>query len=382
MASIASRVRGSPEETIVRNDAGRHANMNSPDLQQHPHRRLNPLTREWVLVSPHRTARPWLGKVESPQPEEQPRYDPSCYLCPGNSRAGGIRNPLYSSTFVFDNDYPTLLPNGSEISVDESGLLVARSEAGVCRVVCFSPRHDLTIPRMSEDELCDVVDVWVEQYKNLASLPRARHVQVFENRGALVGASNPHPHCQIWANESLPNEPAKERTSFENYFNSHGGCLLCDYLQLESRLAARMVCQNDDFAVAVPYWAIWPFETLLLSKRHFATMAELSNGERRSLAGILKRITILYDNLFQTSFPYSMGFHQGPADGAEHREWHFHAHYYPPLLRSATVRKFMVGYELLNMPQRDITPETAAARLREVGEIHYLDRMNHSAPTS
>jgi UDPglucose--hexose-1-phosphate uridylyltransferase len=357
--------------------------MNSPDLQQYPHRRLNPLTGEWVLVSPHRTTRPWLGKVETPQPQEQPRYDPGCYLCPGNSRAGGIRNPQYPSTFVFDNDYPALLPAPPEITVDESGLLVARSEAGVCRVVCFSPCHDLTIPRMSEDELANVVDVWAEQYKNLASLPWVHHIQVFENRGALMGASNPHPHCQIWANASAPNEPAKEGASFESYFNSHGGCLLCDYLQLELRLAARMVCQNDDFAVVVPYWAIWPFETLLLSKRHFPTMTELSNGERRSLAGILKRITTLYDNLFETSFPYSMGFHQGPADGKEHRECHFHAHYYPPLLRSATVRKFMVGYELLNMPQRDITPETAAARLRDAGEIHYLDRINHSVqPTS
>ncbi|MGH9447059.1 MAG: galactose-1-phosphate uridylyltransferase, partial [Terriglobia bacterium] len=300
--------------------------------------------------------------------------EPGCYLCPGNSRARGLRNPQYSSTFVFDNDYPALLPEALEARADESGLLVARSEAGVCRVVCFSPRHDLTIPRMAEAELSAVVDAWIEQYGSLASLPWIHHVQVFENRGALMGASNPHPHCQIWANASVPNEPLKEETSCRDYLNAHGSCLLCDYLQLELRLAGRIVCQDDHFAVVVPYWAIWPFETLLLSKRHFGTMPELSDVERRSLAGILKRLTTRYDNVFEVSFPYSMGFHQGPTDGKKHPEWHFHAHYYPPLLRSATVRKFLVGYELLNMPQRDITPEAAAARLREAGEIHYLDR--------
>jgi UDPglucose--hexose-1-phosphate uridylyltransferase len=351
--------------------------MDPTELDQIPHRRFNPLIREWVLVSPHRTERPWLGKVEALERQAEPQYDPGCYLCPGNTRAGGIRNPRYSNTFVFDNDYPALLPGTPDASRDESGLLVACSEPGISRVVCFSPRHDLRIPRMTEPELNEVAGVWIEQYRSLSSLPWIRHVQVFENRGALMGASNPHPHCQIWANASVPNEPAKEQVSFEDYLKVRGCCLLCDYLELESRLATRIVCQNEHFAVLVPYWAVWPFETLLLSKRHFRTMAEFTDAERQSLGSILKRITTRYDNLFEVPFPYSMGFHQGPTRGQEGKEsqaGHLHAHYHPPLLRSATVRKFLVGYELLCMPQRDITAETAAARLRDAGETHYLDR--------
>lgn len=348
--------------------------MSGLELPKTPHRRFNPLTREWVLVSPHRTQRPWQGKTEKTAPPSQLKYDPTCYLCLGNERAGGLRNPVYESTFVFDNDYPALLPDTPPIESDEAGLLVARSERGICRVVCFSPRHDLTIPRMSLEDVGRVVDLWTGQFQQLERTGWVRHVQIFENRGALMGASNPHPHCQIWANASLPNVPVKELASFQEYRQTKHSCLLCDYLQLELKHAERIIVQNDAFVVLVPYWAVWPFETLLLSRRHFAGMDELSPKESGLLADILRSITIRYDNLFETSFPYSMGFHQRPTDAQPHPEWHFHAHYLPPLLRSATVQKFMVGYELLGTPQRDITPETAAARLRESPAIHYLDR--------
>jgi UDPglucose--hexose-1-phosphate uridylyltransferase len=348
--------------------------MKLADLDKTPHRRLNPLTRDWVLVSPQRTERPWLGKVEARNLEEAKAYDPTCYLCPGNSRAGGSRNPQYSGTYVFDNDYPALVPEITEFTREESGLLVAAAERGIFRVACFSPHHDLTVSRMSATELRQVVDVWIVQYQSLAALPWVRHVQVFENSGATMGASNPHPHCQIWANATLPNEPAKELASFRDYNARNHSCLLCDYLLLELEWGDRLVCENEAFAVIVPYWAAWPFETLLLSKRHFATMSELTSGDCALLGQIIKQITTRYDNLFETPFPYSMGFHQSPTDGLPHDEWHFHAHYYPPLLRSATVQKFMVGYEMLAGPQRDVTPENSAARLRELSEFHYLDR--------
>jgi UDPglucose--hexose-1-phosphate uridylyltransferase len=356
--------------------------LNFSDLARTPHRRFNPLLREWVLVSPHRTQRPWQGKVEKPSATDQPQYDPNCYLCPGNERAGGAHNPKYSGTFVFDNDYAALRPDAPDISVDDRGLLVARAEAGLCRVVCFSPRHDLTIPRMTLPDLRAVVDVWAEQFAALAGIPWVKHVQIFENRGAIMGASNPHPHCQIWANASVPNLPEREVASFAEYQAHKHSCLLCDYVSLELQRGERVVCQNQSFVAVVPYWAVWPFEVLLVSRRHFSAMDEISTSERDHLAEILRRITTRYDNLFETSFPYSMGFHQRPTDGNMHSESHFHAHYFPPLLRSATVQKFMVGYELLASPQRDITPESAAERLREAGEIHYLDRSPQAAAES
>jgi UDPglucose--hexose-1-phosphate uridylyltransferase len=348
--------------------------MSGLELQQTPHRRFNPLLREWVLVSPHRTKRPWQGRVERPAPENQLKYDPECYLCPGNPRAGGVRNPKYASTFVFDNDYAALLPNAPAGELDEAGLLVAQAEAGTCRVVCFSPRHDLTIPRMLHEEVRRVVDVWTGQFQELEKTGWIRSVLIFENRGFLIGASNPHPHCQIWANAELPNLPERELRSFSEYREGKGSCLLCDYLRIELQKNERVVCQNEAFAVVVPFWAVWPFETLVLSKRHLAAMDELTSVERDFLADILRRVTTRYDNLFETSFPYTMGFHQRPTDGQAHPEWHFHAHYYPPLLRSATVQKFMIGYELLGSPQRDITAENAARRLVEAAETHYLDR--------
>jgi UDPglucose--hexose-1-phosphate uridylyltransferase len=349
--------------------------MSASDLQHVPHRRFNPLIGEWVLVSPHRTQRPWQGKTEKAALPAALAYDPSCYLCPGNERARGARNPAYETTFVFENDYAALLPDIASVQVDEGELIVARSERGICRVACFSPRHDLTIPRMSLDEIRRVVDLWSAEFQQLGKLDWVNHVQIFENRGALMGASNPHPHCQIWADASLPNVPSKELAAQQRYYSEKKSCLLCDYLHLELKHGERIICENDTFVVLVPYWAVWPFETLLLSRRHFAAMHELSPVESSQLAEILRVITIRYDNLFDTSFPYSMGFHQRPTDKRPHPEWHFHAHYLPPLLRSAIVQKFMVGYELLGTPQRDITPEAAAARLRELPSTHYLDRL-------
>ncbi len=339
-------------------------------LASQPHRRFNPLTREWILVSPQRTQRPWLGLVEPPPPDMRPAYDPECYLCPGNTRAGGIRNPDYTSTFVFDNDFAALVPDVSSTAWSQGELLTAQGERGICRVVVFSPRHDLTIAAMDVPAIRQVVDVWSNQFQDLGSRPWINSVLVFENRGAMMGASNMHPHGQIWAEERIPVEPAKELASCADYLRTNGVCLLCSYLTLELDDGQRIVCSNDHFVVLVPFWAVWPFETLVLPRRHVDSISGLSPAERDGLADILKRLTTRYDNLFGTSFPYSMGFHQRPTDGQSHPEVHLHAHYFPPLLRSATVRKFMVGYELLANPQRDLTAETAAERLRETSEVH------------
>ncbi len=347
--------------------------LQQQDLQQRPHRRLNPLTGDQVLVSPHRTRRPWQGQVERPALEALPAYDPTCYLCPGNERAGDRRNPEYSDTFVFDNDFSALRPDG-EGRFRDGALLEAEAESGLCRVVCFSPHHDLTLARMSTDAIGSVVDLWVEQHADLAARDDIGYVQIFENRGAMMGCSNPHPHGQIWATRALPVEPAKEALRQAEYFRSHGSALLGDYLALELERGERVVCANEHFVVVAPFWGVWPFETLLLPRRAVGGFAELSDSERAGLADILKRLTTRYDNLFETPFPYSMGFHPAPADGEEHPGWTFHAHFHPPLLRSATVKKFMVGFEMLGTPQRDTTPEEAAGRLREVSERHYLDR--------
>jgi UDPglucose--hexose-1-phosphate uridylyltransferase len=337
------------------------------DLQTHPHRRYNPLTREWVLVSPRRSERPWQGQIEEAQTPRLPEYDPDCYLCPGNERAGGARNPLYRGTFVFDNDFAALRPETAAEEY-EDGILIAEAEAGICRVVCFSPRHDLTLSAMEAGDLRGVIEAWVDQFRELGAMPAINSVQIFENRGAMMGASNPHPHCQIWAEKSLPNETAQEVNSQRDYRARRRSCLLCDYAATELMKEERVVCQNEDFAVVVPFWAVWPFETLVIGKRHTTGLDQLGDSERDSLGGMLQQLTSAYDRLFEAPFPYTMGLHQRPTDGEDHLECHLHAHFFPPLLRSATVRKFMVGYEMLAMPQRDITAEQAAAHLREVSD--------------
>jgi UDPglucose--hexose-1-phosphate uridylyltransferase len=339
----------------------------------HPHRRFNPLTEEWVLVSPHRTKRPWLGQVEALPPETRQQYDPDCYLCPGNARSGGARNPVYESTFVFQNDFSALLPETPAGAIELAPLARAESMSGLCRVVCFSPRHDLTIAEMEEADIRKVVDCWVEQYVELNATPGISYAQIFENRGGMMGCSNPHPHCQIWASSVIPNEVAREVASQRAYWRQHERTLLAEYLDFEVQSGERVVAANASFVAVVPFWAVWPFETLVIPRRAARGMDEFSAEERDGLASILKSVTTRYDNLFETSFPYSMGFHQRPA-GDSGEGLHFHAHFFPPLLRSATVRKFLVGYEMLAMPQRDITPESAAQRLRELPAIHYRQR--------
>jgi UDPglucose--hexose-1-phosphate uridylyltransferase len=336
----------------------------------YPHRRFNPLNGEWVLVSPHRAGRPWLGQMEKRSQPPRTSYDPTCYLCPGNERAGGVRNPVYTSTFVFDNDFAALLPDAPLAEWNERDVLVARTERGICRVVCFSPDHSLSVPTLPPRAMQEVVEVWTEQYRSLCSIPWVRSVQIFENRGEMMGASNPHPHCQIWANETIPVEVEKELRAQREYRTAHGSCLLCDYTAVEYERRERIVAENEAFLCLVPFWAVWPFETLIVPRRHCGSFPEMNLEERALLAQILQEITRRYDKLFDVPFPYTMGFHQKPAGlgGApgEERGIHFHAHFYPPLLRSAEVRKFMVGYEMLANPQRDITAELAAERLRKI----------------
>lgn len=337
------------------------------DLAQAPHRRLNPLTGEWVQVSPQRERRPWQGRVDPADAPPRPAYDPSCYLCPGNQRAGGERNPAYTGTYVFDNDFPALLPDGSTGHTAPHPLLRARRAAGACRVACFSPRHDLTLAEMDPAGIGAAVDLWADQVSQLAA--RFEWVQVFENKGELMGCSNPHPHCQVWALDGLPTLPRAEDEHQRAYHQASGRPLLLDYAEVEGRAGVRVVDEAGGWLAAVPFWAVWPFEVVLLPLRPVGHLPELTAGERADLAAVLGRVLARCDNLFRSCFPYSMGWHGRPASGGDH--WQLHGHLFPPLLRSATVRKFMVGYELLAEAQRDLTPEAAAERLRAQSPIHY-----------
>ena len=337
---------------------------------EYPHRRFNPLTNEWVLVSPHRTKRPWLGKEEGIKLIEGETYDPDCYLCPGNQRAGGHTNQKYEDTFVFTNDFAAILPDNSGNDEISEGLFKTQNVTGTSRVICFSPNHSLSLPRMEVTDILKVINIWCEQNEELGQI--YKWVQIFENKGDIMGCSNPHPHGQIWASDSLPNEPSKENDNQLTYYEENNSILLIDYLLQEINKKERIVVENDDWIVLVPFWAVWPFETLLCPKRHILRINDLSNIEKQSLASILKRFLTKYDNLFNVSFPYTMGWHGAPFGGGNYDHWQLHAHFYPPLLRSASVKKFMVGYEMLAEAQRDITTEQAAARLRNLPD-EYTD---------
>lgn len=339
---------------------------------EHPHRRYNPLTDQWVLVSPHRAKRPWQGQQEKTAEEDKPSHDPGCYLCPGNKRITGELNPTYNKPFVFKNDFSALLKDTPQPSPSTSPLFQTALARGESRVICFSPDHSKTLPLLTEKEIFDVVQVWQEQLRELGK--KYQWVQIFENKGAAMGCSNPHPHGQIWANSFLPNEVAREDQTQRHYLKQQGSVLLVDYAKQELELNERVVVETEHWLAVVPYWAVWPFETLLLPKTHIKRLTDLTEPQSRDLALALKKLTTKYDNLFDISFPYSMGFHAAPFNGEDNEHWQLHAHFYPPLLRSATVRKFMVGYEMLGESQRDLTAEQAAARLRELSEIHYKQK--------
>ncbi len=338
---------------------------------EHPHRRYNPLLDEWILVSPHRAKRPWQGQNETVINGNLPKFDPACYLCPGNVRANGIKNDDYKDVFVFDNDFPALLADKTESPNDENPLFKSQPERGINKVICFSPRHDLTLAEMETEAIEKVVLEWKHQYNEIGKIDFINNVQIFENKGAVMGCSNPHPHGQIWAQSAIPTHIAKTQLNLQNYYRQTDRSLLADYLAEELHRKERIISENEHFALLVPFWAIWPYETMIISKRHFGNISQMENEEMAAFASIIKDITVRYDNLFETSFPYSAGIHQSPTDNQDHPEWHFLMHFYPPLLRSATVRKFMVGYEMLGEAQRDITPEQSAKILRELPTVHY-----------
>jgi UDPglucose--hexose-1-phosphate uridylyltransferase len=345
--------------------------MEQFDFKEHSHSRLNILTGEWILVSPHRSKRPWQGKIELVPLLNRPAHDPDCFLCSGNKRADGTLNPDYKGSLSFTNDFSALLKSTPEGKYYKGNLLRAKSEAGVCRVIVFSNRHDLTLPELDVEEIKLVIDLWCKEFEELSQNISVKSIQIFENKGDIMGCSNPHPHGQIWAQTSLPQEIIKETVQQKRYSDTYGSGLLSDYLELEIKLNERIVVHNEHFVALVPFWAVWPYETIIISKRKVRWMTQFTDDEKTSLADILKNLTVRYDNLFRISFPYSAGIHQAPVNDGDHFEWHWHMHFYPPLLRSATVKKFMVGYEMLANPQRDITPEWAAEQLRGMSEIHY-----------
>ncbi len=346
--------------------------MNSSfDQKKHPHRRYNPLLDEWILVSPQRANRPWQGQTEKRVEEELPTHDENCYLCAGNTRVNGDKNPDYKGVFVFDNDFGSLMKNQVEFEDKNFDFFSLRPERGINRVICFSENHSLTLPEMKVDDIKKVVDVWQNQYKEFGNLDYINHIQIFENKGQMMGCSNPHPHGQIWAQSSVPSIVLKTQDNLKRYFDKNGTSLLEDYVKKELEADERIILENEDFVAVVPFWAVWPYETMIVSKRKIENLLEFSEEEKLSLALILKDLTTKYDNLFEMSFPYSAGIHQSPTDGKPHPEWHFHMHFYPPLLRNAEVKKFMVGYEMLAEPQRDITPEQSSDILRGLPTKHY-----------
>ena len=345
--------------------------MDSFKTNEHPHRRYNPLIDEWILVSPHRNKRPWQGQNEKIAEDNRPEYDATCYLCTGNVRSNGVKNDDYKDCYVFENDFSALLKDEVSFENKPSNLFQLKPERGINKVVCFSPKHNLTLPEMEVSDIEKVVQTWSEQYIELGSHDYINYVQIFENKGSVMGCSNPHPHGQIWAQSSLPTQVEKTQKSLRAYYEKHKTSLLKDYLEQELENKERIIIENNHFAVVVPFWATWPYETMIISKRHFGNIIAMSKEETKAFAEIIKGITVKYDNLFETSFPYSAGIHQAPTDRVSHPEWHFHMHFYPPLLRSATVKKFMVGYEMMGEAQRDISPEQSAKILRDLPSQHY-----------
>ena len=345
--------------------------MSQFNFEEHSHRRYNPLTGEWVQVSPHRAKRPWQGQEEKVAEAKRPEFDSTCYLCPGNTRANGEKNPEYTGTYSFKNDFAAIQEDVPSGALEEGEFFLAKSERGICKVICFSPRHDLTIPEMEVDEIRKVIDLWVKEYVLLGSKDFINYVQIFENKGQVMGCSNPHPHGQIWAQESVPVEPAKKQQQFTAYYERYGRSMLLDYLEKELEKNERILFENDHFVGLVPFWAVWPFEAMIVPKRNISDITQLQDQKKQSFADAYKRLTVMYDNIFNISFPYSAGIHQAPVDGNEHPEWQMHMVFYPPLLRSATVKKFMVGYEMLGNPQRDITAETAVKMMKDLPREHY-----------
>ncbi|MBP0904021.1 UDP-glucose--hexose-1-phosphate uridylyltransferase [Mariniflexile gromovii] len=335
------------------------------DLQDYSHKRYNILTGEWVLVSPHRAKRPWQGQNEAVSNETRPTHDPSCYLCAGNTRINGEINPNYEDVFVFTNDFAALQTDSKTFQV-EDGLLLAQSEQGICKVICFSPDHSKSLADMQPSEIEKVVFAWQREYKELAANKLINYVQIFENKGAVMGCSNPHPHGQIWSQTSLPNEVDKKDKHQLAYYNKNKSSLLGDYLNQELSKKERIIFENDAFVVLVPFWAVWPFEAMIVPKRQQSNILELKDNESFLFAEAISVLTKAYDKLFNTSFPYSSGIHQAPTNGEDNSHWHWHMSFYPPLLRSATVKKFMVGYEMFGSPQRDITAEIACNKLKEL----------------
>jgi UDPglucose--hexose-1-phosphate uridylyltransferase len=333
------------------------------------HRRKNILTGEWVLVSPHRTKRPWQGMQEQAKEFKTLKYDPNCYLCPGNTRANNEINPDYKNTYSFINDFSAILD--VKIENFKDNLLEAHTESGICKVLCYSPNHSLTMPQMDESEIVSIIKLWQKEYKDLGSIENINNIQIFENKGESMGCSNPHPHGQIWAQKSIPTEILKKQNNFKKFYENNNQSMLLVYIKKELELKERIIYENESFVALVPFWAVWPYESMVITKNHRKSILELNEKEVTDYANILKILTTKYDNLFQTSFPYSTGIHQAPTNNEQNNEWHVHMSFYPPLLRSANIKKFMVGYEMFGEPQRDITPEQAAESLRNCSKTHF-----------